>query len=94
MFHNSNVALIFDGDSLDRVSLTTDSKTKTISYLSYNTNFQNIVISKDDKYAFVAGAFEKLVISLENDSVIETFTAGGTNTATKSFHIISVQLSP
>ncbi len=84
MFHNSNEALIFDGDSLDRVSLTTNSKTKTISYLSYNTNFQNIAITKDDKYAFVAGAIEKLVISLDNNSVIETFTAGGTNITTNS----------
>jgi DNA-binding beta-propeller fold protein YncE len=84
MFHNSNEALIYDGDSLYRVSLTTNSVTKTISYLSYNTNFQNIAITKDDKYAFVVGAFEKLVISLDNNSVIENFTAGGTNVAVNS----------
>ena len=84
MFHNSNNALIFDGDSLDLVSLTTSSVAKTISYLTYNTNLQNIAITKDDKYAIAVGAFEKLVISLANDSVIQTFSAGGTNVAVNS----------
>jgi len=84
MFHNSNNALIFDGDSLDLVSLTSNSVSKKISYLSYNTNFQNIVITKDDKYAIAVGAIEKLVISLANDSVIQTFSAGGTNAAVNS----------
>ncbi len=77
--HNSSEALIFDGDSLDRVSLTSNSITKKISALSYNTSFQNIAVTSDDKYAFAVGAFEKLVISLKNDSVIQTFSAGGTN---------------
>ena len=84
MFHKSDEALIFDGDSLDRVSLISNSVTKKISGLSYNTNLQNIAITGDDKYAFVVGAFEKLVVSLENDSVLETFTAGGTNVAANS----------
>ncbi len=79
--HKSNEALIFDGDSLDLVSLTANSVIKKISGLSYNTSFQNIAVTSDDKYAFAIGAFEKLVISLDADSVIQTFTAGGTNVA-------------
>jgi DNA-binding beta-propeller fold protein YncE len=82
MLHNGVDALVFDGDSLDRVSLTTRSITKKIAPLSYNTSFQNIAITSDDKYAFVVGAFEKLIIALANDSVVQTFTAGGTNVAT------------
>lgn len=84
ILHNGNEALIFDGDSLDRVSLTSNKVTKTIAYLSYNTNFQNIAITADDKYAFVVGAFEKLIVSLANDSVIQTFSAGGNNVVTTS----------
>ena len=84
ILHNGNEALIFDGDSLDRVSLISNSVTKTISYLSYNTNFENIAITADDRYAFVVGSFEKLIVSLANDSVLQTFSAGGTNVATTS----------
>ena len=84
ILHSGNEVLIFDGDSLDRVSLTSNTVTKTISYLSFNTSFQNIAITADDKYAFVIGAFEKLIISLANDSVIQTFSSGGTNVATNS----------
>jgi DNA-binding beta-propeller fold protein YncE len=84
ILHSGNEALIFDGDSLDRVSLISNSVTKKISYLSYNISFQNIAVTADDKYAFVIGAFEKLVISLANDSIIQTFSAGGTNVATTS----------
>ncbi len=83
-FHKSNEALIFDGDSLCRVSLSTNSVTKKICALTYNTAFQNIAITADDKYAFAVGAFEKLIISLPDDSVIQTFTAGGTNVACTS----------
>ncbi len=82
--HKTNEALIFDGDSIKRVSLTTNKVTKTIAYLSFNTSFQNIAITADDKYAFVIGAFEKLVISLADNSVIQTFTAGATNVACTS----------
>jgi hypothetical protein len=80
-FHSSNEVLIFDGDSVDRVSLTNNSVTKKIAYLTYNTTFQNIAISQDDKYAFVMGAFEKLVISLATNSVVQQFGSGGTNVA-------------
>src|SRR5688500_2808201 len=52
-----------------------------ISYLTYNTSFQSIAISQDDKYAFVMGGFEKLVISLTTNSVVQQFSAGGTNVA-------------
>jgi len=82
ILHSGKEALIFDGDSLDRVSLVSNSVTKKISPLTYNTSFQNIAITSDDKYAFVVGAFEKLIISLANDSVVQTFTAGGANVAT------------
>jgi len=82
ILHSGNEALVFDGDSLDRVSLISNSVTKKISYLSFNTSFQNIAITSDDKYAFVVGSFEKLIISLANDSVIQTFSSGGTNVAT------------
>ena len=82
ILHSGKEALIFDGDSLDRVSLLTNSVTTKISPLTYNTSFQNIAITSDDKYAFVVGAFEKLIISLANDSVVQTFTAGGANVAT------------
>ncbi|MCL5266581.1 MAG: T9SS type A sorting domain-containing protein [Bacteroidetes bacterium] len=81
MLHGRNEAVLFDGDSVDHVSLTNKSVIKKISYLSYNTTFQSIAVTADDKYAFVVGAFEKLVISLASDSVIQTFTAGGTNVA-------------
>ncbi len=82
VLHHSNEALVFDGDSLDLVSLTSNSVIKKISGLSYNTSFQNIAITADDQFAFVVGEFEKLIISLAGDSVYQTFTAGGTNVAT------------
>ncbi len=81
-FHKTNEALIFDGDSLDRVSLASNSVIKKISYLSYNVNFESIAITADDKYAFAVGSYEKLIISLANDSVMQTFSTGGTNIAT------------
>lgn len=83
-FHNSNEALIYDGDTVCRVSLTTNSVTKKIAALSYNTTFQSIAISADDKYAFAMGAFDKLVISLTTNSVVQKFTAGGTNVVCNS----------
>jgi DNA-binding beta-propeller fold protein YncE len=84
ILHSGNEALINDGDSLYRVSLSNNRVTKTISYLSLNTSFQNIAITDDDKYAFVVGAFEKLIISLADNTVIQTFSAGGTNVAATS----------
>ena len=84
ILNDGSEALIFDGDSLDLVSLSTNSVIKKISSLSFNTSLQNIAISNDDKYAVAIGAFEKLIISLEADTVIQTFTAGGTNVAINS----------
>ncbi len=81
MFHKSNEALIYDGDSLDLVSLATNSIIKKITSLTYTTTFQNIAITSDDKYAFAVGSFDKQVISLTADTVLQTFTAGGTNVA-------------
>jgi hypothetical protein len=84
MFHKSAQAIYFDGDSIDIVSLTTASVTKKICALDYNTNFQNIAITADDKYAFIIGEFEKFAVSLTADTVLETFTSGQTNVATDS----------
>jgi|GEM_PF-2107684 hypothetical protein len=82
--HNGTEALVLDGDSLYRVSLSSNSVTKTLSALGATANFQNIAITADDKYAFAVGDFEKLIISLDNDSLLQTFSAGGTNVATTS----------
>lgn len=84
VLNNSNEALIFDGDSLDRVSLISNTVIKKITDLSFNTSFQNIAITADDKYAFVIGAFEKKVIDLSSNTVIQTFTSGQTNVAAMS----------
>jgi hypothetical protein len=79
--NNTPEALIYDGDSICRVSLVTNSVTKKLAALSYNTTFQSIAVSADDKYAFGMGSFEKKVISLTTNSVLQTFTSGGTNVA-------------
>jgi hypothetical protein len=39
---------------------------------------QGIAITADDRYAFVVGSFEKVVVDLASNTVIETFSAGGT----------------
>jgi hypothetical protein len=79
-FHHTSEALI-EGDSLKRVSLTSNTATKTISPI-YSTALQGIAITADDKYAFVVGSFAKVVVDLASDTVIQTFTAGGTSVAT------------
>ncbi len=79
-FHHSNEALI-EGDSLKRVSLTSNTATQFISDI-YSTALQGIAITADDKYAFVVGSFEKIVVDLASNTVIQTFTAGGTGVAT------------
>jgi hypothetical protein len=80
--HHSSEALI-EGDSLKRVSLTTNTATKIISDI-YSTALQGIAITADDKYAFVVGSFNKVVVDLASNTVIQTFTAGGTSVATMS----------
>jgi len=77
--HHSNEALI-QGDSLKRVSLTTNAATKILSDI-YSTSLQGIAITSDDKYAFVVGSFQKVIVDLASNSVIQTFTAGGTSVA-------------
>ncbi len=84
MFHHSNNAVVFDGDSVDLVSIDSKSIIKKIAALSYNTNFQNIAVTADDKYAVAAGAFETLILSLAGDSVIQVLPSGGTNVASNS----------
>ncbi len=84
MLHHSNEALVFDGDSVDRVSLATGSISKKIAPLSSNTGFQNLAITKDDKYAFAIGSFEERIIALANDSVLQTFPIGGVSVAADS----------
>lgn len=81
-FHHSNEALI-QGDSLKRVSLTSNTATQIISDI-YSTALQGIAITADDRYAFVVGSFKKVVVDLASNSVIQTFTAGGTSVATMS----------
>jgi hypothetical protein len=80
--HHSSEALI-EGDSLKRVSLTSNTATQIISDI-YSTALQGIAITADDKYAFVVGSFEKVVVDLASNTVIQTFTAGGTSVATMS----------
>jgi DNA-binding beta-propeller fold protein YncE len=82
ILHNGNEALI-ESDSLKRVSLTSNMVTKNISDI-YSTTFQSIAITADDKYAFVVGDFKKIVVSLTDNTVIQTFSTGGTNVATTS----------
>ncbi len=78
--HHTNEALI-EGDSLKRVSLTSNTATKVISDI-YSTSLQSIAITADDKYAFVVGSFAKIVVDLATNTVIQTFTAGATSVAT------------
>ena len=78
--HHSNEALI-EGDSLKRVSLTSNTATKTVSDI-YSTQLQGIAITADDNYAFVVGSFEKVIVALANNSVLQTFSSGGTSVAT------------
>ena len=78
--HHSSEALI-EGDSLKRVSLISNMATKTLSDI-YSTQLQRIAITADDKYAFVVGSSEKVVVDLADTSVIQTFSAGETGIAT------------
>jgi hypothetical protein len=74
--HHSNEALV-QGDSLKRVSLASNAATTFLSDI-YSTALQGIAITADDRYAFVVGSFEKVVVDLASNTVIETFSAGGT----------------
>jgi len=77
--HHSNEALI-QGDSLKRVSLATNAPTHVLSDI-YSTALQGIAITADDRYAFVVGSFQKVVVDLSTNTVIQTFSAGGTSVA-------------
>jgi DNA-binding beta-propeller fold protein YncE len=77
--HHSNEALI-QGDSLKRVSLVSNKATKYLSDI-YSTSLHAIAVTDDDRYAFVVGAFQKVIVDLAIDSVIQTFTAGATSVA-------------
>ena len=79
VFHHSNEALI-QGDSLKRVSLVSNAPTQFLSDI-YSTALQGIAITADDHYAFVVGSFQKVVVDLTTNAVIQTFTAGGTGVA-------------
>ncbi len=79
VLHHSNEALI-QGDSLKRVSLTSNAATTFLSEI-YSTALQGIAITADDRYAFVVGSFEKDVIDLTSNTIVQTFTAGGTAVA-------------
>ena len=77
--NTSNNAVIAS-DSVQVVSLATNSIIATIPY-GANTNFHNVAVTGDDKYAFVVGSFDVAVISLITNSVIETHGAAGVNVA-------------
>jgi len=79
ILHHSSEALI-QGDSLKRVSLVSNAATAVISGI-YSTALQGIAITADDKYAVVVGSFEKIVVDLGTNAVIQTFTAGATSVA-------------
>ena len=79
VFHHSNEALI-QGDSLKRVSLVSNAPTQILSDI-YSTALQGIAITADDHYAFVVGSFQKVVVDLSTNTVIQTFSAGGTGVA-------------
>lgn len=72
---------LIQGDSLQRVSLATNAVTKTLSPI-YSTAFQGIAITADDKFAFAVGSFEKIVVSLADNKVIQTFSTGANSAAT------------
>jgi DNA-binding beta-propeller fold protein YncE len=80
MLHHSDEALIGTGDSIDRVSLVTNSVTKRI-VANNNSGVQTIAITADDKYAFVVGPLDKSIISLADNTVIQSFSAGGNSVA-------------
>jgi DNA-binding beta-propeller fold protein YncE len=82
--HLSQEALVFDGDSVVRVSFATASVIKKITSMTYNTTLQSLYVTPDDKYAFVMGYFEKKVIDLTTNKVLQTFGSGGTNVAARS----------
>ena len=77
--HNSAEALINDGDSIFRVSLKSLKATKTICALFSDASFQNISITSDDKYAIAVGSFDKVVIDLDSNKVIQSFASGAVN---------------
>ena len=80
-FHKSAEALIYDGDSVCRVSMKSEKITKKICALTYNTSFHNISITSDDKYAIAVGGFDKVIIDLDSNKVIQSFSSGGVNAA-------------
>ena len=84
VLHKTKEALIDDCSFIDRVSLTDAYAPKQIASSFFSSNTQSIAITDDDKYAFVVGDFGKLVISLADNSVLQTFTSGATNVATAS----------
>lgn len=77
--HNGDRAVV-TSDSVKIVSISTNTVTAAIPFES-NMAFKNVAITPDDKYAFVVGNFEVAVISLEGDSVLQTFSASGQNVA-------------
>jgi DNA-binding beta-propeller fold protein YncE len=84
VLHKTKEALIDDCSYIDRVSLTGAYAPKQIATSFFSSNTQSIAITADDKYAFVVGDFGKSVISLADNSVIQTFTSGATNVVTAS----------
>ena len=77
--HKGDRAVV-TSDSVKIISLPTNSVIGAIPFSS-NSNFHNVAITPDDKYAFVVGNFDVAVVSLDGDSVVQTFSAVGQNVA-------------
>ena len=65
-----------DGDTVKRVSLSTNAVTGSFDYAS-NQDSHNIAISPDGTCAVVVGSFDVGVLSLSTNTVTKTFSGGG-----------------
>ncbi len=77
--HKGDRAVV-TSDSVKIISLSTNAVTGVVPYTS-NSSFHNVAITPDDKFAFVVGDFDVAVISLDGDSVAQTFSGTGQNVA-------------
>ena len=80
--HKGDRAVV-TSDSVKIISLSTNSVVAAIPFSS-NSDFHNVAITPDDKYAFVVGNFDVAVVSLDGDSVVQTFSGTGQNVAISS----------
>jgi len=69
-----------DGDTIKRVSLSTNTVTGSIDYAS-NQDPHNIAVTSDGALAVAVGSFDVGVLSLSTGTVVETFAGGGRSVA-------------